>query len=136
MGNVQYYYNLSVIMLVAAVIMLIFTIIIWRKLDIRRDMAVISGKEARQYIDKIRKDAASGSVQTQLKKKGAGSIISWNTAGNLKSQQLDEKTTALSEAELFADDPYGQEATTALGFDPDFVIEREEGTRVNGDGSL
>lgn len=133
MVDAQYYFNLSLLMTIAAVIMLAMTIIIWIKLDIRHNLAVLTGRDARKNIDKIRKDAASGNVQANLRGKGRGPVISWNTSANLNFQPADDKTVPLTQdpdpvvgASGAAAD---EEATVLLTPNPDFIIEREEGTK-------
>lgn len=83
MGNIEYYKLLSVIMGVSAVVMLILTLILWFKLNIKRDFAVLSGSEAKRDIEKIRKEAQAGTVQADLRKKRQGAAISWNTSEGL-----------------------------------------------------
>lgn len=145
MENVQYYYNLAIIMAVASAFMLVLTILIWIKLDIRRSFAVLSGSEAKRDIDQIRKDAASGNVQGDLRRKGAHAVISWNTSERLEKGGSSVGTVPLM-GESDADktvllNPAGMadsDATVVLGAsnipatpnapvsNPDFVIEREE----------
>jgi hypothetical protein len=125
MENVEYYKTLAIICLVTAIIMAALAILLWVKLNIRRDLAVLTGSEARRDIEKIKKDAASGAVQNTLRSKNNGAVISWNTSGDLDSNSEDaDKTVLLDEAKEGAyEDP---NATILL--DTGFVIEREEGT--------
>ncbi len=64
-------------------VMLILTLILWFKLNIKRDFAVLSGSEAKRDIEKIRKEAQAGTVQADLRKKRQGAAISWNTSEGL-----------------------------------------------------
>lgn len=101
MGNIEYYKLLSVIMGVSSAVMLILTLILWFKLNIKRDFAVLSGSEAKKDIEKIRKEAQAGTVQADLRMKRQGAAISWNTSERLENEDsttLSEKLRGLSQA--------------------------------------
>lgn len=81
--------------------MLILTILLWFKLNIKRDFAVLSGSEAKKDIEKIRKEAQAGTVQADLRMKRQGAAISWNTSERLENEgstTLSEKLRGLSQA--------------------------------------
>lgn len=87
MEAVQYYNVLSIILAVVAFIMLILSVIIWFKLNIRRDFAVLSGSEAKRDIERIRREAQAGTVQADLRMKRQGAAISWNTSESLSDSK-------------------------------------------------
>lgn len=116
---------------VAAVFMLFLSVVIWIKLDVKRNISILSGTDARRNIDKIRKEAAAGKVQAEQRRKGEGSVISWNTSGNLDLQLVNDKTVPLAD-NVQPPAPVGnsdEDATVLLSPNPDFIIEREEGTK-------
>ena len=131
MGNIQYYNDLSALMGAAAVFMLFLSVVIWIKLDVKRNISILSGTDARKNIDKIRKEAAAGKVQAEQRRKGEGSVISWNTSGNLDLQLVNDKTVPLAENAQPPVTPRSadEDATVLLSPNPDFIIEREEGTK-------
>lgn len=147
MGNIEYYKLLSVIMGVSAAVMLILTLVLWFKLNIKRDFAVLTGSEAKKDIEKIRKEAQAGTVQADLRKKRQGAAISWNTSEGLDgngavslsaklrglSQPGGEGTVLLSQGQidpnqtvLLGSSAGDSDATTVLG------AGSSEGTTVLG----
>ena len=82
MNNIEYYNMLSIISLVMFIILTAMAVIMWFKLDIRHYLAVLSGSEAKRSIDKIRKDAASGEVQVDRRRRNKA-VVSWNTSESL-----------------------------------------------------
>lgn len=123
MTTIEFFNLLSTICLVMFVIMLVVAIVLWIRLDVRHYLAILSGSEARKSIEKIRRDAESGLVQADRRKRDNRAVISWNTSGKLKNsgsmarfshefsnrmplQQPIEATTLLDQPEI--------EATTIL----------------------
>lgn len=89
MEKVQYYSVMALIMAIVAGVMLLLSILIWFKLNIKRDLAILTGSEARRDIERIRSEAAAGTVQADLRRKSnRGSVISWNTSERLNSGSL------------------------------------------------
>ena len=109
MNSIEYYNLLSVISLVMFIILTVMAIIMWFKLDVMHYFAVLTGSEAKRSIDKIRKDAASGEVQQDRRRKNKA-VVSWNT-----SDSLDNSPASISH-KLAAVANTGAQAT---GFDPD-----------------
>ena len=85
MTTIEYYNLLSVITLVMFVGLIILIIFLWFKMDIGHYIAVLTGSEARKSINKIKKDAESGIVQSDGRKRDNRATISWNTSGKLKT---------------------------------------------------
>ncbi len=84
MNTVEYYNMLSIISAFISVLLTVMAVVMWLKLDVRHYLAVLSGSEAKRSIDKIKKDAESGAVQADLKRRNNKAVITWNTSEGLE----------------------------------------------------
>ena len=112
MNNIEYYNLLSVVSLAMFVVLTVMAIIMWFKLDIRHYIAVLTGSEARRNIDRIKKDAASGEVQTDRRRKNKA-VVSWNASEETAGAKVDySRNVPASSAKDMAYDP---DKTVVLG---------------------
>ena len=110
MNNIQYYNLLAIIALILCIIMATMAVVIWFKLEIKHNLAILSGSEARKSISKIKRDAESGAVQADRRSRGSKAVISWNTSGD-----LDDYTPTVTENPGFTNETTGNpKATTVL----------------------
>ncbi|MCR5156343.1 MAG: hypothetical protein K6C96_06650 [Butyrivibrio sp.] len=112
MNNIEYYNLLSVISLVMFIILTAMAVIMWFKLDIRHYLAVLTGSEAKRSIDKIRKDAASGEIQADRRRRNKA-VVSWNTSENLDGTAADISRKLASSSQ--SAQSYDPDKTTVLG---------------------
>ena len=115
MSNIEYYNLLSLISLVMFIVLTIMAVIMWFKLDVMHYVAVLTGSEAKRSIDKIRKDAASGEVQLDRRRRNKA-VVSWNTSEGLEDTPaaISHKLAAVSQAQPAAMN-YDPEKTMVLG---------------------
>lgn len=83
MQTVNLYNQLALILGVLSFILLLAAVFLWFLLDIRHYIAVLTGSEAKKGVGMIKRAASSGRVQDDLRRKGTGAVISWNTSGKL-----------------------------------------------------
>lgn len=127
MSEVSYYNTFALVSLIVFILLVILDIFIWIKLDVRHYLAVLSGSEAKKSIDKIRKDAESGAVQADRRRRDNKAAISWGTSEGLEKRDTGSDATVLLQPDA---DPYATMVLDTINQQdkvstPGFVVEKE-----------
>jgi hypothetical protein len=85
MSTIAFYNQMALILGVLSFILLLAAVFLWFLLDIKHLIAVLTGSEAKKGVGQIKRAATAGRVQDDLRRKGTGAVISWNTSGKLNN---------------------------------------------------